>query len=136
MNVGLILITHGDIGAVLLQAAIEVLSICPLITNTISVPADCIPEQVFQKVRKAASKLDSGDGVLVLTDLYGATPSNIACRLNHHPGIRIVAGLNLPMLIRVLNYPRLSLDELALKAVSGGMDGVLICNPDNANHAE
>ena len=59
--------------------------------------------------------------------MFGSTPSNIACRLNQLPHVRILAGLNLPMLVRVLNYPNLSLEALSEKALSGGHDGVLDC---------
>lgn len=121
------LVTHGNIGAIVLQAAIEVLGICPLASDAISVAADCDPGQVLLQAQAAVDSMDSGDGVLVMTDMYGATPGNIACRIHNQHGIRVVAGLNLPMLIRVLNYPQLSLDELAIKAVSGGLDGVLAC---------
>ena len=64
----------------------------------------------------------------VLTDMYGSTPSNIACRLTG-THTKVVAGINLPMLIRVLNYPRLTLTELAEKALSGGRDGIMYCVP-------
>ena len=91
---------------------------------------------MLRDAKQAAEKLDSGDGVLVLTDMYGATPSNIACRLRKLHDVRVVAGLNLPMLIRVLNYPGLDLDELMHKALSGGRDGVLIFKPEDGMHAE
>ena len=77
----------------------------------------------------------SGDGVLVLTDLYGSTPSNIACKLRRHGHVRVVSGVNLPMLIRVLNYPDLDLDSLKEKALSGGRDGVLSCTSEDRTHA-
>lgn len=74
-------------------------------------------------------RLQSGDGVLILTDMYGSTPSNVANRLMAKDGIQIVSGINLPMLLRVLNYPELGLEELVQKAVSGGRDGVRVCEP-------
>lgn len=135
MNVGILLVTHGNIGAVLLQTAIDVLGVCPLQTSTLSAPTDCDPEQVFEEAVKMANRLDSGDGVLVLTDLYGSTPSNIACRLQEQHTVRVVSGVNLPMLIRVLNYPGMDLNELTHKAVTGGRDGVLTCNLDGPLHA-
>ena len=65
---------------------------------------------------------------MVLADMYGSTPANIACSLQDGPGAtQIIAGLNLPMLVRALNYSSLPLVELALKAETGGRDGVLIC---------
>jgi len=77
-------------------------------------------------------ELNSGDGVLILTDLYGATPSNIACRLTRFSDVMVVAGLNLSMLIRVLNYPELSLTEMAERAVDGGRQGVMLL-PDRSS---
>lgn len=135
MNVGVLLITHGDIGSVLLQTAIDVLSVCPLPTCVLSAPTGCDPEKIYTEALRAVDDLNDGDGVLVLTDLYGSTPSNIACRLQKLSNIRVVSGLNLPMLIRVLNYPDLDLDELARKALTGGRDGVLTCNSEGNPYA-
>jgi len=135
MNVGILLVTHGDIGSVLLHNAIEVLGVCPLSTCVLSAPAGCDPEKIFSEARAALNELDSGDGVLVLTDLYGSTPSNIACKLQDRSQVRVISGLNLPMLIRVLNYPDLDLDALTQKAVSGGRDGVLTCNAEGKSDA-
>jgi PTS system ascorbate-specific IIA component len=69
-----------------------------------------------------------GHGVLILTDLYGSTPGNIAKNLLVDSGFKLVSGMNLPMLIRILNYPELDLEAMAEKAVSGGKDGILLCN--------
>ena len=75
----------------------------------------------------ALRRADSGDGVLILTDIYGASPSNLAARLVQlGTPARRVAGLSLPMLLRVCNYADQSLDELALTAVSGGKTGVVL----------
>ena len=128
MKVGILLITHNNIGAVMLRTAIDVVGISPLSTGVLAAASDCDPEQILADARQAARELDGGDGVLVLTDLYGATPSNIACRLHSHHELRVVSGLNLPMLIRVLNYPDLDLEALQQKAVSGGRDGIMTCN--------
>jgi PTS system ascorbate-specific IIA component len=84
-------------------------------------------------LRAAASRardLDGGEGVLVLSDLYGATPCNVANRLPKL-GVRMhcVSGLNLPMLLRVLNYPEQSLDQLAETAATGGRGGIFVDTP-------
>jgi PTS system ascorbate-specific IIA component len=136
VSVGVLLITHGDIGAVLLRSALDILSVSPLPILSLAAPSGCEPERVLQQARRAAGQLDTGDGVLVLTDMYGATPSNIACRLAEFHRVQVVSGVNLPMLIRVLNYPELELQELAQKAASGGRDGVLSCSPAEPSHAE
>jgi PTS system ascorbate-specific IIA component len=135
VKVGILLITHNNIGAVILRTAMDVVGISPLSTGTLAAASDCDPEQILADARQAARELDGGDGVLVLTDLYGATPSNIACRLQSHHELRVVSGLNLPMLIRVLNYPGLDLDALQQKAVSGGRDGIMTCNVEGVQRA-
>ncbi|RUM94396.1 MAG: PTS fructose transporter subunit IIA, partial [Thiothrix sp.] len=76
------------------------------------------------------TRLNEDKGVLVLTDMYGSTPSNIANRLIRRPEVSVVSGVNLPMLIRVMNYPKLSLPELINKALTGGHDGILLCGED------
>lgn len=130
MSVGLLLITHDRLGEQLLQTATTMLCVCPLNAEYIAVHGDGDPDRVIETAGDALSRLDVGDGVLVLTDIYGSTPSNIAMRLLASHRVTVVAGVNLPMLIRVLNYPRLSLEELAQKALSGGRDGVLLCKED------
>jgi len=124
--VGLLVITHNNVGGALFDAAISVLGDCPLPFEILAVSQNCDPEERFQKAQAYLKKLNtSGDGVLVITDMYGSTPSNIATKLATD-NVTIITGINLPMLIRVLNYPKLSLDKLANKAVSGGQTGVII----------
>ncbi len=132
MRVGLLIITHGEIGQSLLDTAIAVLGTCPLQTRTLSVPMASDTDAVEAEARRHVAELDQGDGVLVLTDLFGSTPSNIACRLRADK-VAVVAGTNLPMLVRVLNYPELDLPALVEKAVSGGQDGVVRCHPPKGN---
>jgi PTS system ascorbate-specific IIA component len=128
MTVGLLLVTHNQIGADLLAAATTMLGMCPLATEVLPVAQNSEPRALLARARQLVEALDQGEGVLVLTDIYGSTPSNIACSLlDGAHRVQAVAGLNLPMLIRALNYPRLSLDEIAGKALSGGKDGVLLC---------
>ena len=99
----------------------------PLPLNVIELDAGADPDATLSVAAREARALDHGDGVLVLTDLYGATPCNVAHRL---PSLGLhmhcVSGLNLPMLLRVLNYPEQSLDELAQTAASGGRGGIFI----------
>lgn len=129
MTIGLLLITHNRIGDALLDIATHMLGVCPLATEVLAVFPDSDPDAMLKEALQRVEALDRGGGVLVLTDIYGSTPSNIARRLmeNHH--VKVVAGLNLPMLVRVLNYHRLSLSELADKALSGGRDGIVPCQP-------
>jgi PTS system mannose-specific IIA component len=128
MSVALLLITHNDIGRALLNTATVMLDGCPLRAETMSVPLDSQRDQMEAEARTLVKRLDEGDGVLVLSDLFGSTPANVASALKEQQGCRVLTGINLPMLVRVLNYPALSLEELAEKALSGGREGVLLCN--------
>lgn len=122
--VGLLLITHNEIGNALLDTATHMLGMCPLMVSSLPVLPDCDPEDMVRRSRELVRELDHGDGVLVLSDMYGSTPSNIAARLAAYGQVMVVCGVNLPMLVRVMNYPRLSLPDLADKAESGGRDGI------------
>ena len=129
MTVGLLVITHNRIGEELLGTVVATLGICPLCTETLAVSTRDDPDWMRVRARRLTEELDQGGGVLVLTDIFGSTPSNIAYGLLDAPGVRVVSGVNLPMLLRVLNYPQLSLEELAEKALSGGRDGIIDCCP-------
>ena len=135
MSVGVLLITHEGIGSAVLDAATRMLGSCPLRAEALPVALEVDTEVLRADALRRARALDDGDGVLVLTDLYGSTPSNIAASLLGAGAVQVVAGLNLPMLIRVLNYPAEDLPALADKAVSGGNRGILLCrggSPDAA----
>ncbi len=125
MSAGLIIITHDGIGPALLGTAKLMLQEFSLKTKLLTASRDCEPDELAESALEQIKALDEGDGVLILTDLYGSTPCNIAQNFSETENIRIVTGLNLSMLIRVFNYPLLDLDELAKKAVSGGKDGIL-----------
>lgn len=125
MSVGILIISHDGVGAAILGTATFMLNGCPLDTKLLSASRESDPEELLNDAMEEIQTLDQGDGVLVLTDLYGSTPSNIATQLVQNGKIRSVSGLNLSMLIRVLNYPDLDLDELAEKALSGGVDGIV-----------
>jgi PTS system ascorbate-specific IIA component len=127
MKVGLLIITHNNIGEQLLKTASIMLGNNPLNTVNMNIDTDCDLEHSMQKAKSSITELNQGDGVLVLTDMYGSTPSNIANSLAEDGNVVVIAGINLPMLIRAMNYPRLNLKQLADKALSGGHDGILIC---------
>lgn len=126
MSVGILIITHNTIGRAMLDTVSSVMGGIPLSTEVMSVSLTSSPEEMAQRAKSLVEELDDGDGVIIMTDMYGSTPSNIACRLEEHQTV-VVAGLNLPMLIRVMNYPQMSLSQLVQKAVSGGQEGVMVC---------
>jgi len=128
MSVGLLLISHNGVASSLLDTARKMLGTTPLATRVLDVPFDAPVDIVQQQAQDYIKTLDRGHGVLILTDLYGSTPCNIAKNLLVSSGFRLVSGLNLPMLVRILNYPEVDLDEMTEKAVTGGKDGILVCD--------
>ncbi len=126
MSVGILIISHDGIGDALFDTANNMIENNPLKVRLLSASRECDPDKELETAKSFLEELDVGDGVLVLTDLLGSTPSNIAHRLQIHKDINIVTGINLSMLIRVFNYPDLNLANLTEKAYSGGVDGVSI----------
>lgn len=123
--VGILIITHGALGETLIHSASHVMGARPMQLAHIGVSMDDDPQQVVPQANKLLQSLDHGLGVLVLTDVYGATPSNIAGRLLIPGKIEGVAGVNLPMLVRALTYRNEPLKTVVAKAVSGGIEGVM-----------
>lgn len=128
MAVAILTITHGKVGHELLATAETIVSKSPLPCKALSVSSTCIPDELVVQAEKLCMEMNQGDGVLVLTDIYGSTPSNICNKIGTSANVRVIAGLNLPMLIRVMNYPELGLEDLAEKAVSGAHDGIVSCD--------
>ena len=126
MAVGILLITHEGIGSTLLAVALRLMRNLPLACEAFDVPFDGDPDSLLPQASGAMRRVDSGSGVLVLTDLYGATPSNIAARLARlGTPVRRVSALSLPMLLRVMNYADLDLDDLPAVAAAGARNGAI-----------
>ena len=124
MNVGILMITHSDIGKQMLLTATSVFGKNPFRVEILSVDNYDQPNDVKELGQKYVKFLDRGHGVLILTDIIGTTPSNIAKSIGYK-NIRIVAGLNLSMLLNVFNYSTDSLNQLANRAVDGGVTGIM-----------
>lgn len=128
MSVGLLIVTHNLIGTELLRTATSMLGGCPVRAEVIEVTTACDPEDVLQLARRKADVLDDGGGVIVLTDMYGSTPANITQLLQHgSTRIDVITGINLPMVVRLLNYATLDRAQLVEKALSGGGEGIFAC---------
>jgi PTS system mannose-specific IIA component len=128
VSAGILLVTHGKLGHYLLDCMREMIGELPLAADVLEIRRVQAHEVLISQGAKMLERLDSGDGVLILTDAFGSTPSNIANKLTgRHERTRVVAGINLPMLVRIFNYPKLGLDELARTAVEGGQRGIIAC---------
>ena len=128
--IGVLIVTHGDIGTSLLASANQILGTPQQQVATLSVwRADDVDDLVL-RARELIESLDSGDGVLVLTDIFGATPGNVVSRLLQDGRIEGVSGASLPMLLRVLTSRNGSLAAAIQRAMSGGAEGVVHMNQD------
>lgn len=123
--IGILLITHGSLGEALIQCACHVLNRRPPQLMQLGVAGQDDPLDALPLARRLLEMVDDGSGVLVLTDILGATPANTAAKLLEPGRIAGVAGVNLPMLLRVITYRERSMDVLLKKAIAGACEGVV-----------
>ncbi|HLB16747.1 MAG TPA: PTS sugar transporter subunit IIA [Burkholderiales bacterium] len=133
--VGILIVAHGAFGEALIHCASHVLGKRPLRVRQVGITVHDDPDAILPQAQELVRQLDDGDGVLVLTDMLGATPSNIAARLAAPGRVEVVAGVNLPMLVRALTYRAQPLAAVAGKAISGGREGVLHLGEPQAHAA-
>lgn len=122
--IGFLIVSHGAFGESLIHSASHVLGKRPLFLRQVGVTVHDDPDAILPVAEDLIRFLDQGQGVLVLTDIFGATPSNIATRLLRPGRIEGISGVNLPMLIRALTYRDEPLESVIGKALSGAADGV------------
>lgn len=123
--IGILLITHGTFGESLIQNICHVLNKRPPLIGQFGVAAQDDPLDILPMAKLLLKEVDEGDGVLILTDILGATPANLALKLLDPGRIECVAGVSLPMLLRALTYRKSGMETLLKKAISGGHDGVI-----------
>jgi mannose PTS system EIIA component len=128
MSVNILLITHNNIGNALIQAATQTFGELPLPMAHLPIHKDCNPDDVIASITPQIKTLSTGGGLLILTDMFGSTPYNIAQAFESRL-IRIITGVNLPMIIRIMNYPKLPLGKLAKTALLGGYQSMILCHP-------
>jgi PTS system mannose-specific IIA component len=119
------LVTHNGLGDSFVDCVRHVLGEVPDNLRVLSVLAGDDPQQKMTEGRALISQLDTGDGVLILADVFGATPSNVGRQLCHAEHVKGVAGVNLPMLLRVVCSPNKNLAELANIAIEGGRECIV-----------
>jgi PTS system mannose-specific IIA component len=128
--IGILIIAHGTLSDSLAAAVTHVLGARPSQFKTLEVSATDDPLHLLPKARELVAELDTGDGVLIFSDIYGATPCNLATKLLVAGRIEGVAGVNLPMLVRAFTYRDKGMETMIKKAISGGCDGVLHIDVD------
>jgi mannose PTS system EIIA component len=133
--IGILILSHGTFGEALMHSATHVLGKRPPQAYHMGVALHDDPDKILPQAREMLRQLDTGEGVLILTDMLGATPSNIATRLLAPGRVEGLAGASLPMLIRALTYRDEPLAAVIGKAMSGGHDGVVHLTSDVCNAA-
>ena len=133
--IGILIVAHGALGESLIHCASHVMGQRPLHLQQLGVTVHDDPAAILPQAREMVHQLDQGDGVLVLSDIYGATPSNIACHLIEPGRVEGVAGVNLPMLVRALTYRNEAIATVVEKALSGGHDGIINTTREACNVA-
>ena len=128
--IGVLIVTHGEIGKSMLESAGQILGGVPKQVSTLSAWRHDDPDDLAGRARELAASINTGDGVLVLTDIFGATPGNVVSRLLQDGKVEGVSGLSLPMLLRVLTSRNGSLSGAVKRAMSGGAEGVVHMNQD------
>jgi PTS system mannose-specific IIA component len=123
--IGILILSHGTFGESLIHSASHVLGKRPLFLRQLGVTVHDDPEAIIPVAEDLIRFLDQGQGVLVLTDIFGATPSNIAVKLLKPGQVEGLAGVNLPMLIRALTYRHEPLAVALEKSLSGAIEGIV-----------
>lgn len=122
---GILLVTHNGLGDSLLSCIQHVLGSVPTNVMVLPIHGGDDPLRKEEEGRAVIKHLDSGNGVLLLADMFGATPSNIGRRLCQLPNVAGVAGVNLPMLLRAVYNQDKPLEELAQMALEGGRECIV-----------
>ena len=136
----ILIIGHAPLAHALRQCALHVFPDCGPSVAAIDVQPNLSPDETLATARIAMEQLTHSPqvkGVLVLTDIFGATPSNVAQRLVDGARSRLVTGVNLPMVLRSVSYRHEPLDALVARAVTGGPQGVMQVStsaPQNQNN--
>jgi len=134
--IGILIISHGALGESLIRSVSHVLGTPPQRVQQLAVAADDEPERIVPRARELVRELDDGSGVLVLTDIYGATPCNTAMQLLEKDRVEGLSGVSLPMLVRALTYRNEKLAVVVEKALYGAREGVVHMNTDCCRDAE
>ena len=123
--IGILLVTHGELGKSLIECATHVLGDKPKFLDSLTIEKDCAHDNMYKEISEKINLLDQGKGVLILTDIFGATPCNIITKIIKPGKVNAIAGVNLSMLIRSISYRHESFDTLIAKAIEGAQDGII-----------
>jgi PTS system mannose-specific IIA component len=122
--IGILIVAHAPLASALRECALHVFPECASGVQALDIAPNASPEESLALAKVAMTKLNTAE-VLLLSDVFGATPSNVAQKLNDGIDTRLLAGVNLPMLLRSVCYRHETLDALAARAQAGGSQGIM-----------
>ena len=128
--IGILIIAHGNLGDSLIQCMTHLLGKKPAGITAMQVTGTDDARSLLPSAQRLVAAVDEGDGVLIITDIFGSTPSNIACKLLVPGRVEGVAGANVPMLVRAVTYRTRGMETLLKRVVSGGCEGVFHIDAD------
>ena len=124
--VGLLLVSHGRIAESFLEVSLEIVGPVKGV-QVVSLAEPIDEEKVMEDIRKARKEIDQGDGILILTDMFGGTPANLCFSLLEDPMVEVLTGMNLPMILQILSSRKdASLPELAGIAMRCGRENIYL----------
>ena len=122
--VGILVVAHGTLADGLVGCATHVFGARPRKVEALNIGPQEDPAELLNRAQHLIEQLDEGDGVLVLNDVFGATPCNVACRVLQPGRVEGVSGVNVPMLLKAISYQNEPLPQLVTKVMTGGAEGV------------
>ena len=127
MAISLITITHDNIGKEIYKTSCMIFASCLTHYEHIGLKSTFDLDKLAIKVEKLVKEMDQGDGVLILTDIFGASPCNLACRFSEYDNVRVISGLNLAMMLKVANKSDLPLSKLCKEVMQTGRNSIDEC---------
>lgn len=128
--IGVLVVSHEPLGTALIRCTRHIYGRLPPQLAALDVIPDENPQAASQAARDLMARINDGSGVVVFTDLFGATPSRIARELADPHRVRVIAGVNLPLLLKALNNRRAALDDLAALLVDSGRQAIFEVEPE------
>lgn len=133
--IGILLVSHEPLGTALLNCTRHIFGRLPVQLAALDVIPDEDPEAAIKAARDLLARINDGTGALVLTDVFGATPSRIAMQLADPGRVVVLTGVNLPLLIKALGNRRAPVHEIVDTLIESGQRAIQAVSPDGPEAA-
>lgn len=124
---GIVLVAHNDLAVSIKRVAEHVVGPLPDVVCISVLPDDDI-DQKRKEIQKAIRKVNKKKGVVLLTDMFGGTPSNLAISLMEEKKVEVISGMNLPMLVKLLRLRKKTLEEAVAQAAESGRHYIMVAS--------